>query len=277
MKQTTVYSYFFRLSQTAYKRTRLSGWLLFTGLLLCAFFSAISSARLLPTYSHNFTFYLKWQDVLVVLLWFITFLSLGGCILVLRFLYGLRAGYHEGMVALIGDKALSVRDLSAGNLPSIPGLLVTVLCCFLATFVGLIPEMLLGWMSQLSSPVLAISGTVIAIVLSILGLAIVLPAASFTIVGCIGVISTCRKLGALQTYQLATQTSLTIDGLVLIIVYPDEPESTIELDLLEGEDRRLLLSLLHKRWLNAQRPWNPHLGEQIEAALEEAEHYTMLV
>lgn len=277
MKQSAPDTYFFRLSHIAYKRTLLPGWLLFSGLLLCAFFSAVSGVRLLPTYAHNFTFYLKWQDVLVALLWFITFLSLGGSILVGRFLYALRAGYHEGMVALISDRALSVRDLSAGNLSSILGLLVTILSCFLATLVGLMPEMLLGWTLQLPSPVLALSGTVIAIVLSILGLAIVLLAASCTLVGCIGAVSTCRKMGASQTYQLATQTSLILDGLVLTIVYPDGPESTIELDLLEAQEQRLLLSRLHKCWLDAQRPWNPYLGEQIEAALKEAERYTVLV
>jgi len=46
---------------------------------------------------------------------------------------------------------------------------------------------------------------------------------------------------------------------------------------LDAEDRRHLLFLLRERWLDAERPWNPRLGEEIEAALEEADHFTMLV
>jgi hypothetical protein len=277
MMQSAVDTYSFRLRRTAYVRTRLLGWLLFSGFLLSILFSAVLGVGLLPTYSHSFTLYLKWQDALVALLWFITFLSLGGCILVVRFLHALHAGYSEGIVILSGNRTLSVRDLSAGNLASIMGLLLTVLCCFLGILIGLVPEMLLGWTLQLPYSILAMSGTVVAIGLSVLGLAVALPAASFTIVGCIGAVSTCRQMGASQTYQLALQTSLTIDDLVLTIAYPDEAESTIELDLLDAEDQRLLLYLLRKRWLEAQHSWNPRLGEQIEVALEEAESHTVLI
>jgi len=52
------------------------------------------------------------------------------------------------------------------------------------------------------------------------------------------------------------------------MIYPDKPESLFDLDLLEPEDQRLLLYMLRKRWLDAERPWNPRLGKEIEAALE---------
>jgi len=64
---------------------------------------------------------------------------------------------------------------------------------------------------------------------------------------------------------------------VLTIIHPEQQESLFDLNLLDAEDRRLLLFLLRERWLDAERPWNPRLGEEIEAALEEADHFTMLV
>jgi hypothetical protein len=32
--------------------------------------------------------------------------------------------------------------------------------------------------------------------------------------------------------------------------------------------------MLRKRWLEAERPWNPRLGREIEDALEEAQRAT---
>ncbi len=270
-------TYLFRLGRAPYRRTLLWGWLLFSGFLVCALVSAVLGAWFFPGYSHAFTPYLKWQDMLVALLWYITFISLGGCVLVVRFLYALRAGYRKGMLALVGDTALTVRDLSHENLSSIFSVVHTALWCFVALLVGLIPEMLIGWTLYLPHPALIVLGTGVATALSLAGLAISLPAASFILIGCIGCVSYCRKMGSRQTYQLTSQATLVIDDFALTITYPDEPESMIDLNLLDADDQRHLLSLLQKRWLDAQRPWNPRLGEEIEAALEEAERSAVLV
>ena len=54
---------------------------------------------------------------------------------------------------------------------------------------------------------------------------------------------------------------------MLTIIYPNTPESMIDLNSLEAKDQRYLLFLLRERWIDAQRSWNPSLGEEIEAAL----------
>jgi len=74
-------------------------------------------------------------------------------------------------------------------------------------------------------------------------------------------------MGAPQTYRLSGETTLRIDGFVLTIIHPEQQESLFDLNLLDAEDRRHLLFLLRERWLDAERPWNPRLGEEIEAAL----------
>jgi len=51
----------------------------------------------------------------------------------------------------------------------------------------------------------------------------------------------------------------------------------LDLNLLKADDQRYFLHLLHERWIEAQRSWNPELGAEIEAALEEAERPTVLV
>jgi hypothetical protein len=117
----------------------------------------------------------------------------------------------------------------------------------------------------------------VAIALSLAGLAITLVASSFIVIGWVGCVSFCRKMGAPQTYRLGKQTTLRIDNFVLSITHPDQQESMFDLNLLDVEDQHHLLYLLHKRWLDAERPWNPWFGEEIEAALEEANRFTMLV
>src|SRR5207244_418056 len=92
---------------------------------------------------------------------------------------------------------------------------------------------------------------------------------AFLLVGCIGVGSSCRQLGRLQTYTLSSQTVMRIDDNVLTIANPSELETMLDLDLLEAGDRRSLLSLLYKNWLAAQQSWNPTLGQEIEEALSQ--------
>jgi hypothetical protein len=269
MIQSALHTYLFRLGRKAYIKIGLLGWLLFAAFLACAIASAIFGVKLLPTYSHAFTPYLKWQDALVALSWYFTLISLLGCVLIIRFLYALRVGYRKEMLMLT-ENAITVRDLSHENLTSIFWLESTALSCFLAALAGLLPEMLLGWTLQLTSPLWAVVGTMTMIVLSIVGLAVSLPAFSFVIIGLVGSISFCKKMGSPHIYRLTNQASLSIDGFVLTIIYPDAPESMIDLAILNPEDQRLLLCLLREHWNGTERQWNPQLGEEIEAALEAA-------
>ena len=269
MIQSALRTYLFRLGRKAYIKTGLLGWLLFVAFLICAVSSAFFGVKLLPTYNHDFTPFLKWQGVLVALCWYISLLSLVGCVLIVRFLYALHAGYRKEMLVL-SDSVLTVRDLSHENLSSIFWLVSTALTCFLAALAGLLPEMLLGWTLQLASPLWVVLGTVAMIILSIAGLAIALPSFLFVIIGLVGSISFCKKMGSPHIYRLTNQAALSIDGFVLTIIYPDAPESMIDLNSLNHEDQRLLLYLLRERWLGEQRAWNPKLGDEIEAALEAA-------
>ncbi len=277
MTQTPANDYVFYLSRTSYKRTRLLAWLLILGSLAIAFASAILAVRLWPTYIHTFTPYLKWQDALLATLWYISLILLGGSVMVVRFLSALRAGFHRGMFILKGDSTLIVRDLSPKNLSSIYWAVGTALSCFIAALVGLIPEILIGWTLHLPHPALVVICTAAAIVLSLAGVAVTLVASSFVLICWVGCISFCRKMGAPQTYHLRNQATLRLDGFVLSITHPDQQEAVFDLNLLDMEDQRHLLYLLHKCWLDAERPWNSRLGEDIEVVLGETDRFTMLV
>lgn len=267
----------FYLDHTSYKRTRLLAWALIFASFAIACACAVLASKLWLTYSHTFTPYLKWQDALFAALWYSIISLLAGSVLVVRFLHALRAGYYQGMFLLKGDSTLVVRDLSPKNLSSIYWAVGTVLTCFIAALVGLVPEILIGWTLHLPHPALVVIGTVAAIVLSLLGFAVTLVATSFVLIGWVGCISFGRKMGAPQTYQLSSQTMLRIDSFVLSITHPDQQESVFDLNLLDAEDRRQLLYRLHKCWLDAERPWNPGLGEEIKAILGETDRFTMLV
>src|SRR5258708_32622420 len=150
--QPALDTYLFRLKRTSYMRTGALGWLLFNGFLICAFVFALLSAWILPAYSHSFTPYLKWQDALVALCWCVTFISLGGCVLVARFLLALHIGYRQGILTLVGSTTLSVRDLSPENLVNIFRIACTTLACLIVAFIGLVPTMLIGWTLHLPHP-----------------------------------------------------------------------------------------------------------------------------
>ena len=258
--------YSFRMGRAAYKRTSVLSCLLLGAFLICACGAASFGLWLVSTYSHAFTPYLKWQDAVVALCGFMLFDSLWGCALTIRFLCALHAGHTREMLT-VSETTLSVRDLSPPNLASIFWLTATWLSCFLGVLVGLIPEMLIGWTLNLSHPVLATFATIIAIVLSIAGLAIALPALSFVIIGIFGSASFWHNVGAAHVYRLTAQASLSIEGFVLAIMYTDSPESMLDIPTLDPEDQRHLLYLLRDRWNGAQDLWNPRLGEEIEAAL----------
>jgi hypothetical protein len=269
--------YIFYLHDVPYRRTRLLAWLLILASVVIAIACAVFAFSLWPAYSHIFTPYLKWQDALLATLWYMTLILLAGSVLIARFLHALSAGYYQGMFFLRGDSTLIVRDLSVKNISSIYRAMSAVLTCFIAALVGLIPEILLGWTLHLPHPALTVICTAAAIVLSLLGLAVTLVAISFGLIGWIGCISFGRKMGAPQAYQLNSQTVLRIDDFILSISHPDQQESVFDLNLLAVEDRHHLLSLLHKCWLDAERLWNPRLGEEIEAILGEEDRFTMLV
>lgn len=262
MIQSANDTYTFRLGRRSYRRIGLLGWLVLNGCLLCAVVAVLASIWFLPTYSHGFTLYLKWQDALVGLCWYVSLISLLACVLVLRFLSALRTGYREGMLTLVGNTALIVRDLSAGNLSNIFGMLSTTLLCFLVAVVGLLPGGLLGWTLHITHPILAVLATVIVIILSVAGLVVTLVAALFAIISCLGSISACRDMAEPQTYPLTSQTTLIIEGFVLSIISSDKPESMIDLDLLHTKALDDLLNLLRKYRIDTQGMWNPPLDEE---------------
>jgi hypothetical protein len=269
----------FCLARTPFLHTFLRGSLLLGVFLTCGLLAALLGAWLWPTYSHTFTPYLKWQDVLVASCWYLALLSVLGCAMALRFLIALHIGYRKGMLNLVDKNGsmITVRDLSQKNLPSIVRAIYTAYACFLAVLAGLLPAIFIGWTIHLSQLALAVFATTTAIVLCIAGLVIALPAFSFMVIGWIGSISFARKLGAPQSYKLTGSTTLMIDDFELVIIYPDAPEAVIDLNLLDPDDLRHLLYILRKRWLDAKCPWNPRLGEEIEVALQEAQRFTMLV
>jgi len=111
MKESAPNTYRFRLGRAAYIRTGLMALLLLSSFLLCGLVAVLLGLRLFSTYAHTFTFYLKWQDVLLALCCYITFISLGGCVFIIRFLHALHTGYRKEMI-VVSDSALIVRDLS---------------------------------------------------------------------------------------------------------------------------------------------------------------------
>lgn len=258
-------AYRFDLGREQYLRIRIVGVLFLCALIICACIAVAIGILWWKSYPHNFTPYLKWQDALLGLSWFIAFVVLGGGILVIRFLHALRAGYTQGMVTLVEDprkecdSTITVRDLSADNLKSIFWIMNSAFWCFVAVLIGLSPAMLIGWTLHLSNLALIILATSIAIALSLAGLIVSIVAAFFIVVGCIGLVSFCRKLGSSHTYQLDKQATIRIDSFTLTITYPAEIESLVDLNLLTSDDRGQLLSLLRKRWIDTEQVLSPSL------------------
>ena len=172
MIQPAIDAYRFCLGRSQYKRVRARGWLFFGGFLIVALCSLVLGGCLWRTYTHTFTPYLKWQDALVTLLWFISFVSFGGSVAVVRFLCALHAGYSKDMLMLAGDNTLTVRDLSHENLISIFWMVNSAFWCFVVVLVGLVPLILIEWTLHIPAPVLAVLATGLAIILSLAGLTI---------------------------------------------------------------------------------------------------------
>ena len=257
----------FNLAPSQYKRISTLGRLFILALIILASGSITLGILLWRTYTHNFTFYLKWQDALLLLSWFIALMALGGIILAVRFLHALRKGYTQSMITLTGH-TIRVRDLSPENLKSILWVMNSAFWCFTVALIGLFPGILVGWTLHLPHPPLVIIATGIAVILGLAGLGISIIALSFLILGSIGCISFCRQLGSSHTYELNGQTKLSIDKLVLTIIQPDKPESMIDLRLLSVEDRECLLLSLRKRWIDSEQKWSPSFGTELALALE---------
>jgi hypothetical protein len=235
----------FYLARSQYRRISTLGWLLAIALVMIASGAITSGILLWGTYTHGFTPYLKWQDALLSLSWFMALIALGGTVLAGRFLYALRKGYKQGMIHMVGN-TIQVRDLSSENLWSIFWVMNSAFWCFIAALIGIFPAILIQWTLHLSIAPLMIVTTGIAALLGLVGLIISIVALSFIVVGSIGCISFCRKLGSLCTYELNGRTKLSLDTFVLIIIQPDRPESMIDLHLLSGEDQTRLLWLLRE-------------------------------
>ncbi len=253
MIQSTVDTYLFRVGRPSYVRTRLLGLLWLGGFFSCACLALLLSAWLLATYDHTFTFYLKWQDALVAFLWAIALFSLIGCVFALRFLFALHIGYTRGMLTLVKDKHLAVRDLSPENMVSGFWMMHASFWCCVTVLVGLLPAMLLGWTISIANPILMVLATGVLILLGIAGLVLSITFGSFVVIGCFGAITFCRNLGAERTYSLNDHTVLRLDGTILTIIYPGKPESMIDLASLDPSDQRCLLALLDGR-LDIQHP-----------------------
>jgi len=257
----------FRPGRSAHKHIVVRSWLMLVGLLSLALITLVLGIVMWKTYNHRFTFYLKWQDALVALLWFLSFLSVGGSAMTGRFLYAVRAGSKQGMITLSDKQRLVARDLSSLNLASIFWMLHSTFWCFVALLLGLVPAILIGWTQHITNQALMILTTILAGLFSLGGIAVSVGATICIIVGCVGAISFTRKLGAAQSYVLNNRTILRIDDFVLTISHPGTEEALVDLNLLDKADQQKLLSLLHEHWIGGQGDWNPELGEEIEAAL----------
>src|SRR5258708_2475949 len=130
MFQSTGDHYLFHVKHSAYIRTRFLGWLWCAGFLLAACLALFLSFKLIATYPHTFAPYLKWQDALVSSLWWVSSLSIGGLVLIIRLLTALNAGYSKGMVEVFKDEYLMIRDLSHENFIGIFWLINAAFWCF---------------------------------------------------------------------------------------------------------------------------------------------------
>ncbi|GAC1355691.1 MAG: hypothetical protein NVSMB38_36300 [Ktedonobacteraceae bacterium] len=260
-------------ARAAYVRTRRLGWLMCGAFLLSALVSLMLSFKLWGTYTHVFTFYLKWQDALTALFCFIAFLTLCGSVLVMRFLHAVRIGYVKGVFSLVDNTHIIVRDLSSKNLGSIFWMLNASFWCFVTALIGLVPVILIGWTPHLTPVPFAVVATVLATLLSLAGLVLSAAFGSFIVIGCFGIVSFWQKLGLVHTYKLDTHTIVRCDDNILTVIYPDMPESMLDLNVLEAADRQLLFTFLRERWLASERLWTLASGDdegKIESVQEVA-------
>lgn len=261
----------FYQSRAAYVHTRRLGWLMCGVFLLGAIVAFVSGVKVWGTYTHVFTFYLKWQDALVALLWFFSLMTLCGSILILRFQHAVRVGYIKGVFSLVDSTSIAVRDISAENLASIFWILNASFWCFVVMLIGLVPVILIGWTLHTTPLLFSIVATGVAILLSIAGIVLSITLSIFIIVGGFGAVSLWQKLGLVYIYKLDAHTTLRCDGNILTVIYPDMPESMLDLNALSEGDKQLLLTLLHEHWLASDCLWTLAFDTAIEKHVEKIE------
>lgn len=252
MIQSAIDTYLFRLGRPAYKHNRALGWLWCIGFLAGAITILLLSLFLLSTYAHTFTPYLRWQDALVALLWFVALLCISGCIFGVRYLKVLHAGYSKELLTITDGQQLTVRDLSPDNVTSVFWMLYAAFWCFIVVLVGFLPEMLIGWTLHLPTFPLVILATSAAVLLSLAGLALSVTFSWFILMGAIGAIPLFNKFGAVHTYKLDSHTVLRIDDDVLTVIYPGRQEAMIDLTTLDKEDLAHLMPLIRSYVIDTQ-------------------------
>lgn len=271
MRESAPKTYNFKLGRVPYRRVRLLGWGMIALMLACSALFICAGMFFWNTYAHDFTLYLKWQDALLAVCWFIGGIALISAGLIARFLYAAQAGYTHGMITLRDQENIAMRDLSPENITSIFWLMNSIFWCFTVVLVSLAPTILIQWALHIPNPALAIITTCLAVLFCLATLVVGIISGSFIIIGFTGMVSFTRKMGAAHVYRLNDLTTVRIDNFVLTVMYPGETESMVDLHLLTQEDQRRLLSLLYRRWMETERSWNPDLGEEIFLALETTE------
>lgn len=255
----------------AYQRNRRFAMLLIALSASGSAVLAVSAIFFWPTYTHPFTPYLKWQDALLAILCYGSFISLIAGITLFRFYVACRQGYRRGILILQPQGILTVRDLSPKNFAGIYRMIGASFTCFLVTLIGLAPCILIGWTLHLDHLVLIVLTTAIAVAVSLAGFTLSLIFATFVVISLIGARAFTRTLGASHTYPLSKLTTLRIDNNVLTITCPDRPETLFDLNLLHPHDQHHLLHLLrqHTGQENIIQPrQTPLPGQRIEAALQ---------
>ena len=277
MIQSMNKTYTFYQSRSAYVCTRRLGWLLCSLFLFGAIVASAIAMSVWGTYTHVFTFYLKWQDALVALLAFFSFLTLCGSVLTLRFQHAVHIGYIRGVFSLIDSTSITVRDISAENLASIFWILNAAFWCFVTVLIGLVPVILIGWTLHIAPLLLAIAATTVAILLSLAGIVLSIIFGSFIIIGGFGAVSFWQKLGLVHTYKLDSHTTIRCDGNILTIIYPDMPESMLDLNALNKDDRHMLLALLYERWIASECLWTLAFNDFDEQDVQSSKQDAVLV
>ncbi len=237
----------FLMRRSSYISINFLGWLWCLGYTGVASSSLVLSTWLWSTSSHTITIFIQWQEILCALLWFVAIASLAGAVFVMRFLSSTRMGYRKSMLTIGGEGILLARDLSAENFLSIFYVLYSGFLCFCLLLAGLLPEVLAGWLRHLIPSGLVVPGSILLILLGIAGFVISSIAGILLGIGCVGMVSTCGKIGKEQSYRLNDRLNLHIDGEILTISYPGKAETMLDLHLLSGEDQKRICLWLQKQ------------------------------
>ena len=72
-------------------------------------------------------------------------------------------------------------------------------------------------------------------------------------------------------YALNTHTIVRCDDSILTVIYPDMPESMLDLNTLDRNDKLLLLALLRERWLASDHLWTLSFNDEFSEVVQEVE------